>query len=300
MRTIINFITILIVSLGLSNCQEELYIAQDYVYVGEFTESLEGPAVDQNGNLYFVNPDHKGAIGVVDQNGVFSIFIDQLPEGSTANGIRINQNGELFMADYTGHNILKVDPETKEVSIYSHSENANQPNDLTLMDDIIYASDPNWNQGTGNVWKIQNGQFENLLSNMGTTNGIEVSPDQKTLYINESVQRKVWAFTINSDGGLSNKRELISFEDFGMDGMRCDIEGNLYITRYGKGTVVKVSPSGEILKEIILKGKKPSNIAFGGTKGRTAYVTLQDRGYIEQFKVEAPGNAFIKNRINLK
>lgn len=300
MRTIINFIAILIVSLGLSNCQEELYIAQDYVYVGEFTESLEGPAVDQNGNLYFVNPDHKGAIGVVDQNGVFSIFIDQLPEGSTANGIRINQNGELFMADYTGHNILKVDPETKEVSIYSHSENANQPNDLTLMDDIIYASDPNWNQGTGNVWKIQNGQFENLLSNMGTTNGIEVSPDQKTLYINESVQRKVWAFTINSDGGLSNKRELISFEDFGMDGMRCDIEGNLYITRHGKGTVVKVSPSGEILKEIILKGKKPSNIAFGGTKGRTAYVTLQDRGYIEQFKVEAPGNAFIKNRINLK
>lgn len=300
MRTIINFITILIVSLGLSNCQEELYIAQDYVYVGEFTESLEGPAVDQNGNLYFVNPDHKGAIGVVDQNGVFSIFIDQLPEGSTANGIRINQNGELFMADYTGHNILKVDPETKEVSVYSHSENANQPNDLTLMDDIIYASDPNWNQGTGNVWKIQNGQFENLLSNMGTTNGIEVSPDQKTLYINESVQRKVWAFTINSDGGLSNKRELISFEDFGMDGMRCDIEGNLYITRHGKGTVVKVSPSGEILKEIILKGKKPSNIAFGGTKGRTAYVTLQDRGYIEQFKVEAPGNAFIKNRINLK
>lgn len=300
MRTIINFIAILIVSLGLSNCQEELYIAQDYVYVGEFTASLEGPAVDQNGNLYFVNPDHKGAIGVVDQNGVFSIFIDQLPEGSTANGIRINQNGELFMADYTGHNILKVDPETKEVSIYSHSENANQPNDLTLMDDIIYASDPNWNQGTGNVWKIQNGQFENLLSNMGTTNGIEVSPDQKTLYINESVQRKVWAFTINSDGGLSNKRELISFEDFGMDGMRCDIEGNLYITRYGKGTVVKVSPSGEILKEIILKGKKPSNIAFGGTKGRTAYVTLQDRGYIEQFKVEAPGNAFIKNRINLK
>lgn len=300
MRTIINFIAILIVSLGLSNCQEELYIAQDYVYVGEFTESLEGPAVDQNGNLYFVNPDHKGAIGVVDQNGVFSIFIDQLPEGSTANGIRINQNGELFMADYTGHNILKVDPETKEVSVYSHSENANQPNDLTLMDDIIYASDPNWNQGTGNVWKIQNGQFENLLSNMGTTNGIEVSPDQKTLYINESVQRKVWAFTINSDGGLSNKRELISFEDFGMDGMRCDIEGNLYITRHGKGTVVKVSPSGEILKEIILKGKKPSNIAFGGTKGRTAYVTLQDRGYIEQFKVEAPGNAFIKNRINLK
>ena len=296
MKIVLKYIAVLILFFILSNCQEELYISQDYVYVGEFTESLEGPAVDQKGNLYFVNPDHVGSIGVVDQQGNFSIFIDQLPEGSTANGIRINQKGELVIADYTGHNILKVDPKTKEVSVYSHSDNANQPNDLTLMDDIIYASDPNWKEGTGNVWKIENGQFENLLSNMGTTNGIEVSPDQKTLYVNESVQRKVWAFTITSDGGLSNKRELISFEDFGMDGMRCDVAGNLYITRHGKGSVVKVSPRGKILKEIVLKGKKPSNIAFGGAEGKTAYITLQDRGYIEQFKVDAPGNTFTKNR----
>ena len=300
MKIVLKYITVLILFFIFSNCQEELYIAQDYVYVGDFTESLEGPAVDQKGNLYFVNPDHVGSIGVVDQQGNFSIFIDQLPEGSTANGIRINQKGELVMADYTGHNILKVDPKTKEVSVYSHSENANQPNDLTLLGDIIYASDTNWKEGTGNVWKIENGQFENLLSTMGTTNGIEVSPDQKTLYVNESVQRKVWAFTITSDGGLSNKRELISFEDFGMDGMRCDIAGNLYITRYGKGSVVKVSPSGEILKEIVLKGKKPSNIAFGGAEGKTAYITLQDRGFIEQFKVEAPGNTFTKNKSSLE
>ncbi|MFZ8961065.1 MAG: SMP-30/gluconolactonase/LRE family protein [Flavobacteriaceae bacterium] len=300
MKIVLKYIAVLILFFILSNCQEELYISQDYVYVGEFTESLEGPAVDQKGNLYFVNPDHVGSIGVVDQQGNFSIFIDQLPEGSTANGIRINQKGELVIADYTGHNILKVDPKTKEVSVYSHSDNANQPNDLTLMDDIIYASDPNWKEGTGNVWKIENGQFENLLSNMGTTNGIEVSPDQKTLYVNESVQRKVWAFTITSDGGLSNKRELISFEDFGMDGMRCDVAGNLYITRHGKGSVVKVSPRGKILKEIVLKGKKPSNIAFGGAEGKTAYITLQDRGYIEQFKVDAPGNTFTKNRSSLE
>ena len=300
MKIVLKYIALLILFFILSNCQEELYISQDYVYVGEFTESLEGPAVDQKGNLYFVNPDHVGSIGVVDQQGNFSIFIDQLPEGSTANGIRINQKGELVIADYTGHNILKVDPKTKEVSVYSHSENANQPNDLTLLGDIIYASDPNWKEGTGNVWKIENGQFENLLSNMGTTNGIEVSPDQKTLYVNESVQRKVWAFTITSDGGLSNKRELISFEDFGMDGMRCDVAGNLYITRHGKGSVVKVSPRGKILKEIVLKGKKPSNIAFGGAEGKTAYITLQDRGYIEQFKVDAPGNTFTKNRSSLE
>ena len=77
-----------------------------------------------------------------------------------------------------------------------------------------------------------------------------------------------------------------------MDGMRCDVLGNLYITRYGKGTVAKLSPEGELLLEIQMKGKKPSNIAFGGKDGRTAYVTLQDRGYIETFKVENPGRSF--------
>jgi sugar lactone lactonase YvrE len=133
---------------------------------------------------------------------------------------------------------------------------------------------------------------------MGTTNGIEISPDEKTLYVNESVQRKVWAFDITPSKELTNKRLLISFDDFGMDGMRCDSKGNLYITRYGKGTVVKVTPSGEIVQEIQLKGKKASNIAFGGKNGTTAYITLQDRAYIETFEVSDPGQSFV--RFNLK
>ena len=74
--------------------------------------------------------------------------------------------------------------------------------------------------------------------------------------------------------------------------MRCDVAGNLYITRYGKGTVAKLSPDGELLLEIQMKGNKPSNIAFGGKDGKTAYVTLQDRGYIETFRVEKPGRSF--------
>ena len=82
---------------------------------------------------------------------------------------------------------------------------------------------------------------------------------------------------------------LIDFPDFGMDGMRCDTEGNLYIARYGKGTIVKISPSGKVLQEITLIGKNPSNIAFGGKDGRTAYVTIQDQGNIETFRVDKPG-----------
>jgi len=124
---------------------------------------------------------------------------------------------------------------------------------------------------------------------MGTTNGIEVSPDDKILYVNESIQRNIWAYDLSPDGDISNKRLLIKFDDFGLDGMRCDEEGNLYATRYGKGTVVKISPEGKILEEIFLIGKKPSNITFGGEDRKTIYVTLADQGNIETFRVDVKG-----------
>jgi len=111
--------------------------------------------------------------------------------------------------------------------------------------------------------------------------------------VNESEQRNVWAYDLSPEGEISNKRLFAKMEDFGMDGMRCDMKGNLYITRHGKGTILILSPEGETIKEVKLKGTKPSNIAFGGPEGKTCYVTVQDRGYIETFKTEHPGREFV-------
>ena len=278
------------------SAQEKLYLAEDYVFVGEYTQGLEGPAVDKDGNLYFVNPKWSGSIGKIDSNGKFSLIIDSLPNGSVANGIRISSDGDLLLADYTNHNILRIELPSAEISIYAHDSNINQPNDLTICcGDRLYASDPNWSSGTGNLLLIENGKFVKLMDNMGTTNGIEVSPDERVLYVNESVQGRVWKFDILPNGNLANKQLLVSFDDFGLDGMRSDIKGNLYITRYGKGTIVKVSSEGKILREISLKGKLVSNLAFGGDDGKTVFVTTQDRGYIEKFRVEHAGSSFIGN-----
>jgi sugar lactone lactonase YvrE len=76
------------------------------------------------------------------------------------------------------------------------------------------------------------------------------------------------------------------------NGMRCDLAGNLYVTRWGRGTIAKLSPDGELLQEIPLHGKKCTNIAFGGPDGRTCYVTLADQGNIERFRVEHPGRSW--------
>tara|TARA_Y100001960_G_C14571131_1_gene775881 strand:- start:92 stop:928 length:837 start_codon:yes stop_codon:yes gene_type:complete len=272
---------------------DELYKSEVFTAPGGFTSGIEGPSCDRAGNLYAVNYDRQGTIGRVTPDGECDLFVE-LPAGSVGNGIRFHSDGAMLIADYTNHNVLRVDMATRAISVYAHEPAMNQPNDIAIgADDLVYASDPNWAESTGQIWRVgPEGRVDLLETGMGTTNGIEVSPDEKTLYVNESVQRNVWAYDLARDGEISNKRLLIQFADFGMDGMRCDIDNNLYITRHGKGTIAKLSPTGEILREIKLADKNPSNIAFGGPDGCTCYVTLQIAGNIERFRVERPGRSW--------
>lgn len=272
---------------------EELFVSQEFTPVNGFTSGIEGPACDADGNLYAVNFEQQHTIGKVTPDGEASVFIE-LPTGSIGNGIRFNSEGFMFIADYTNHNVLKVDMETREISVHAHEPTMNQPNDLAIgANDILYASDPNWGESTGQLWRVgTDGQVTLLEADMGTTNGIEVSPDEKVLYVNESVQHNIWAYDLSPKGEISNKRLLIQFSDFGMDGMRCDIEGNLYVTRHGKGTVAKLSPEGEVLLEVELTGKLCTNIAFGGSDGCTCYVTMADRGNVEVFRADLPGRSW--------
>jgi len=272
---------------------EELFVAQEFTPVNGFTSGIEGPACDAAGNLYAVNYERQHTIGKVTPHGTASVFVE-LPAGSIGNGIRFNSEGFMFIADYTNHNVLKVDMTTREISVHAHEPTMNQPNDIAIgANDILYASDPNWGASTGQIWRVDTyGKVTLLEADMGTTNGIEVSPDEKMLYVNESAQRNVWAYDLSPEGEVSNKRLLIQFPDFNMDGMRCDIEGNLYITRHGKGTVAKLSPAGEVLLEVQLIGKLCSNIAFGGPDGRTCYVTMADRGNVEVFRADLPGRSW--------
>lgn len=266
-----------------------LFQSRELTPVNSFTRGAEGPAVDSKGTVYAVNYGKEGTIGQVTADGKAGLFIE-LPAGSVGNGIRFDSKGNMLIADYTRHNVLKVDMKTKEVSVFAHNPEMSQPNDIAIDNkDRLYASDPNWKAGTGRIWRIDLDGKSTLLETMGTVNGIEVSPDNKYLYVNESVQRKVWKYDLNVKGEISNKRLIHEFPDFGMDGMRCDAKGNLYITRHGKGAIAILSPDGKLLREVPTIGKLTSNIAFGGKDGRTVYVTLQDKGNIESFTVETPG-----------
>jgi gluconolactonase len=273
--------------------KEELFAASPLTEKKSFTPGIEGPACDAAGNLYVVNLLKNGDIAKIAPGGKPEVYVN-LPGKSVGNGIVFDKKGFMYVADYTGHNILKIDPKTKAISVFAHDPTMNQPNDVAIAPDgTLFASDPAWDKSTGQLWRIgTDGKMTKIATDMGTTNGIDVSPDGKTLYVNESVQRNVWQFPINPDGTLGAKKLLKKFEDHGFDGMRCDVDGNIYITRYGKGTVVKLSPKGEVLKEIDVLGKQPSNICFGGPDGRTAYVCEVEHCRMVQFRTDKPGLAF--------
>jgi gluconolactonase len=270
------------------------FTARDLTEENLFSTNIEGPNVDRNGNLFVVNFQKDGTIGKVGPYGNVELYVT-LPYGSIANAIMFNADGDMLLADFKGHNILKVNADTRKVSVYCHA-GFTQPNDITInKKGELFASDPNWKEGTGRIWRIgADKKAVKMVEGMGTTNGIELSPDEKILYVNESVQRKVWAFDIDEKSNLSNKRLFYEFPDFGMDGMKCDAEGNLYVTRYDKGTIAILSPDGKLIREVQMKGKQTSNIIFGGPDGKTCYVTLQDRKCVETFRSEIPGKKWAK------
>jgi len=293
MHRSIGFLAAFIIISGTVTAQKKkgLYEATDLTQENMFSQNIEGPNFDKDGNLYVVNFQQDGTIGKINTNdGTGEIFVT-LPEGSIANSIVFNSEGNMLLADFKGHNVLQVDMQTKKISVYVSTKQFNQPNDFCINSKgQLFASDPNWKEQNGQLWRIDEGGHPVLVEHhMGTTNGIALSPDEKILYVNESVQRKIWKYDIDERGNLSNKRLFAEFPDFGFDGMKCDKKGNLYVCRHGKGVIAVLSPKGQLVREVALKGKLCSNLVFGGKDKKTVYVTLQDRKCIETFRVATAG-----------
>jgi gluconolactonase len=251
-----------------------------------FTVNIEGPSVDAAGNLYAFNYRQNGTVARISPSGELELFV-KLPDGSTGNGSRFAHDGSMRIADFTGHNILKLDPVSRRVTVLAHEARMHQPNDLAIAsDDTVFASDPDWKAQTGNLWRISpRGEVTLLEANMGTTNGIEVSPDQRYLYVNESVQRRIWRYELTASHEVKNKTLLLTFPDFGLDGMRCDAAGHLWVARYGKGTILELTPDGKIVREIPTIQKKVTNLTFS-RDGKQLFITAQDERAIETIRLE--------------
>jgi len=276
-----------------------LFESRQITPTGEYTSGIEGPAVDASGALYVVNFQRPGTVGRLAPDATRSELFAELPAGSVGVSIRFARDGRMFLADYKTHTIFVFARGATEPRVYFQSDQFNQPNDMAVArDGTIYASDPNWRRREGQVWRITpNGDGTGLGTvlasprKLTTTNGIELSPDEKTLYVAESATSEIWAYRVDGDA-LREPRLVKKFPDFEVDGIRTDRDGRLYVARILKGTIAVLTPDGALLREIPLTASEPTNLAFGGPDGKTVFVTQRKGGFIEAFRVDRAGREF--------
>jgi gluconolactonase len=123
-----------------------------------------------------------------------------------------------------------------------------------------------------------------VAGDLNYANGIGVSPDQKTLYLSETVGNCILKFAIGGDGSLSRRanfallnlltKDRVRSWWLGPDSMKIDSKGNIYVAQWFGGKVLKLSPGGKLLHQFdIAAGNGTTNVAFG-EGAKDLYVTV--------------------------
>jgi sugar lactone lactonase YvrE len=160
---------------------------------------------------------------------------------------------------------------------------------------------------TGRLFRCRVGRIE-VADEEGyvVTNGPAMSPDGRTLYHSDSLQRRIFAFDVAESGVLSNKRLFVQLSDAEgyTDGVTVDSAGRVWIALFNGWGVHCYSAAGELVRRIEIPAANATKLAFGGQDLKTGYVTSARKGLSSQelqrqplagglfsFRTDVPGQA---------
>jgi gluconolactonase len=260
---------------------------------------LEGPAFDREGNLWVVSID-SGWVSKIAPDGKWT---DVFNTGGQPQGLKFHNDGRLFGVDRK-KGVFVYDPKTQKLSdyvLYFQNENFRGPNDLIFdRQGGLYFTDP-WGTSLVNphgalYYVSPEGKISRLIENMAFPNGIALAPDDKTLYVAETMRNAIWAVQLEEPGVLLVRRARILTYlpggGIGGDGMAVDEQGNLYVAYVDAGEVVVITPKGKIIGAIKLPaggGTFNTNVAFGGAERKTLYITEARENVIYRVKMNVRG-----------
>ena len=124
----------------------------------------------------------------------------------------------------------------------------------------------------------------------GVTNGPAFSPDGRTMYHTDTMARTIYAFDLNDDGAVSNKRVWVRLrtEEGYPDGMTTDADGNLWLAHWGGSRVTQRDVQGRVIRTVPLPVPQVTSLAFGGTQLQDLYITTARVGLPTIALTEAP------------
>ncbi len=252
--------------------------------LGEGFMFTEGPAPDADGNVYFTDQPNNTIVKWDWATGEFSVFME---DAGRSNGMYFDKSGNLISCADMDNELWSIDINTGEVTVLVDSWDGkllNGPNDVWVRPDGgMYFTDPLYKRG---YWERdpemqQDGEHVYFLSTDGSSffrvdedlvkpNGIIGTPDGRTLYVADIGDDKTYAYDINEDGTLSNRR---LFCELGSDGMTMDDRGNVYLT--GRGVTV-FDKNGEQIAHIPVDKRWTANICFAGPDRDMLFITAMD------------------------
>ena len=252
----------------------------------------EGPLY-VDGNLYYVS---WVSSTLSKWDGRITTLLNHIP-GCGHNGLALTKQKTFLLACDDEHGaILEVDMAGKELRRWEVNSNG-QKLDGGINDIVITAN--------GGAYATLSGPFVNpplvvmgkilylapgsqkwveVADDLNYANGIGVSPDQKTLYVSETIGNCILKFTINGDGSLAQRSNFallnlltpnkVNSWWIGPDSMKIDSKGNIYVAQWSGGKILKLSPDSKLLHIFeIAAGDGTTNVAFGDGE-RELYVTV--------------------------
>jgi gluconolactonase len=281
-----------IISLAISIMLAAVTASANEVTIVSNVLGPEGPLY-VDGNLYYV-----GWVSstLSKWDGRTTTVLNHTP-GCGHNGLALTKQKTFLLACDDEHGaILELDMAGKELRRWEVDSNGRKL-DGGINDIVVTAN--------GGAYATLSGPFVNppvlvmgkilylgpgsqkwveVADDLNYANGIGVSPDQKTLYVAETVGNCILKFTINGDGSLSRRSNFallnlvtpnkVNSWWTGPDSMKIDSKGNMYVAQLYGGKILKLSPAGKLLHIFeIAAGNGPTNVAFGEGE-RDLYVTV--------------------------
>ena len=216
-----------------------------------------------------------------------------------ANGLTRDRQGRLIACEHSTRRVTRLEPDGSITVVANryHDRRLNRPNDVAVKSDgSIYFTDPaTFNVDSEldffGVYRVSPdlGTINLLVRDCVLPNGLAFSPDERILYINDSRRRHIRAFDVEPNGLLALATERVFCAMRGErpgnpDGMKVDVEGNVYCT--GPGGIWIIDPSGKHLG-IILTGAVTTNIAWGGDDWKALFFTT--RHTLGRIQLKIPG-----------
>jgi gluconolactonase len=235
----------------------------------------EGPLWDPCSKKLLFSDVSASVINTLDANGQVALF---MMNTDSANGLAFDIDGSLIMAQMGGHVARRASDGSVKV-LEPPGSMLHTPDDVVVRSDgVIYFSDGDFPPVGGldfnplPVYALVPGAT--TLNNGGTVggpNGVELSPDEHTLYVNAFFEGSVYKFNVASDGSLT-KGNTLATGLTNPDSLCLDAAGNLYVA-VSTGLQV-LRPDGSMVTLIPVSSLQGvTNCTFGGDDGKTLYIT---------------------------